>query len=193
MALTTVERYWVSEFHPGEPVNECKPAYLEMVEAADYDELRTTLARALHLLWIGMEVGLDPVEKDEATALFVKYGDGEAFTGSLAEIIGDERPASPASAPHRIPEAHDRSEAMSRFGEWFAKNYPGPDTVISDPFWHAPRLFRAVENAMRVAPPPPAPATEPHRFAPTTMLGPCRDCGRFVEDDCHTDQPSGAQ
>lgn len=40
------------------------------------------------LLWIGMEVGLDPIEKDEATALFLKYGDGEAFTGSLHEIIG---------------------------------------------------------------------------------------------------------
>lgn len=86
--MIDAERYWVSEFHPGEPVNECKPAYIEMVEAVDYDALKLTLRRALHLLWIGMEVGLDPIEKDEATALFLKYGDGEAFTGSLHEIIG---------------------------------------------------------------------------------------------------------
>lgn len=83
-----VETFWVSDIHPGEPDEYGKGLAMEVVRASDYDELRTTLARALHLLWIGIEVGLDPVEKDEATALFVKYGDGEAFTGSLHEIIG---------------------------------------------------------------------------------------------------------
>jgi hypothetical protein len=34
------------------------------------------------------------------------------------------------------------------FIDWFVKNYPGPDTVIFDPHWHAPKIFRA---AMRLA------------------------------------------
>lgn len=93
--MNDVETYWVSDYHSGTPVDEMKPAYLECVAAEDYRELQATLARALHLLWIGMEVGLDPVEKDEATALFIKYGNGEAFTKSLHEIIGVDMASGP--------------------------------------------------------------------------------------------------
>lgn len=34
-------------------------------------------------------------------------------------------------------------EAQKRFTEYFVRNYPGPDTIIFDPRWHAPRIFRA--------------------------------------------------
>jgi hypothetical protein len=34
--------------------------------------------------------------------------------------------------------------AREAFTEYFVRNYPGPDTIISDPRWHAPRIFRAV-------------------------------------------------
>lgn len=30
-----------------------------------------------------------------------------------------------------------------QFTEWFVQNYPGPDTIIHDPRWHAPRIYRA--------------------------------------------------
>jgi hypothetical protein len=33
--------------------------------------------------------------------------------------------------------------AQREFAQWFASNYPGPDTIIRDPFWHAPKIFRA--------------------------------------------------
>ncbi len=33
-------------------------------------------------------------------------------------------------------------QALHDFTEYFVKNYPGPDTIICDPTWHAPKLFR---------------------------------------------------
>lgn len=33
-------------------------------------------------------------------------------------------------------------QALHDFTEYFVKNYPGPDTIICDPKWHAPKLFR---------------------------------------------------
>lgn len=38
-----------------------------------------------------------------------------------------------------------RANALKEFTLWFAQNYPGPDTIIHDPYWHAPKIFRAVE------------------------------------------------
>ena len=35
------------------------------------------------------------------------------------------------------------TEMQDRFASWFRQNYPGPDTVIHDPDWHAPKIFRA--------------------------------------------------
>ena len=35
------------------------------------------------------------------------------------------------------------SAAQQEFTEWFVKNYPGPDTIIHDPLWHAPKIYRA--------------------------------------------------
>jgi hypothetical protein len=39
-------------------------------------------------------------------------------------------------------------DAERQFTEWFAKNYPGPDTIIYDPLWHAPKILRAARAAM---------------------------------------------
>ncbi len=38
-------------------------------------------------------------------------------------------------------------EAKQAFIEWFARNYPGPDTVIFDPRWHAPKIWNAAHAA----------------------------------------------
>ncbi len=35
------------------------------------------------------------------------------------------------------------TETPQQFIDWFVKNYPGPDTVIFDPKWHAPKIYRA--------------------------------------------------
>jgi hypothetical protein len=51
------------------------------------------------------------------------------------------------------PESRDeaREKALASFMEYFRTNYPGPDTIISRPDWHAPKIFRAVEYALKDA------------------------------------------
>ena len=39
-------------------------------------------------------------------------------------------------------------EALANFSGWFCRNYPGPDTIIHKPEWHAPKVFRAAANAI---------------------------------------------
>jgi hypothetical protein len=46
-----------------------------------------------------------------------------------------------------------RVPSVDAFTEWFCKNYP-KDTIIFDPEWHAPRVYRAAEYAIRRAAPP---------------------------------------
>ncbi|WP_421357839.1 Lar family restriction alleviation protein [Agrobacterium rosae] len=49
-------------------------------------------------------------------------------------------------------EASDSTkEAEASFTEYFVRNYPGPDTVIYDPRWHAPKIFRAAAYALKNA------------------------------------------
>lgn len=45
---------------------------------------------------------------------------------------------------------------LADFTEYFVKNYPGPRTLISDPRWHAPKIFRAAQRAIKSAATPPA-------------------------------------
>lgn len=39
-------------------------------------------------------------------------------------------------------------EALANFSGWFCRNYPGPDTIIHKPEWHAPKVFRAAADAI---------------------------------------------
>jgi hypothetical protein len=40
------------------------------------------------------------------------------------------------------------TSAEAAFADWFRKNYPGPDTIIHNPDWHAPKILRAAEHAL---------------------------------------------
>lgn len=42
----------------------------------------------------------------------------------------------------------DMREALAEFTDYFVRNYPGPHTIISDPNWHAPKIFRAAQRAL---------------------------------------------
>lgn len=42
----------------------------------------------------------------------------------------------------------DTTEA-ERFADWFRQNYPGPDTIIGRPDWHAPRIYRVATHGMQ--------------------------------------------
>ncbi len=46
---------------------------------------------------------------------------------------------------HKTPEY---ANAEAAFSEYFVSNYPGPDTVIFDPNWHAPKIFYAAFRAL---------------------------------------------
>lgn len=37
---------------------------------------------------------------------------------------------------------------LEQFTEYFVQNYPGPNTIIANPNWHAPKIFRAAEHAI---------------------------------------------
>jgi hypothetical protein len=39
-------------------------------------------------------------------------------------------------------------EALASFTAYFCRNYPGPDTIIHKPEWHAPRIFHAAADAL---------------------------------------------
>lgn len=39
-------------------------------------------------------------------------------------------------------------EALASFTAYFCRNYPGPDTIIHRPEWHAPKIFRAAADAI---------------------------------------------
>lgn len=68
-------------------------------------------------------------------------------------------PAPSPEAPTPTRPAEEPEQAgLAEFTAWFKANYPGPDTVIARPEWHAPKVFRA---AMRCIPVPPTPVRAP--------------------------------
>src|SRR6185312_12248372 len=54
----------------------------------------------------------------------------------------------------------DDSDALAHFTEYFVRNYPGPNTIISNPNWHAPKIFRAAQYAIASATKPAAPTAD---------------------------------
>lgn len=66
----------------------------------------------------------------------------------------------PANPQPETPEWwRDEAAAEREFMEYFCRNYPEPYTMISDPKWHAPKIFRAAKRALlaTVVPPPARP------------------------------------
>jgi len=47
--------------------------------------------------------------------------------------------------------AVDWDAALKEFTAYFVRNYPGQNTIISDPTWHAPKIFRAAKHAIKSA------------------------------------------
>lgn len=55
------------------------------------------------------------------------------------------------ASPECPGETFTYEDALHYFEEYFVKNYPGPETIIHDPKWHAPKIFRAALYAIRAA------------------------------------------
>lgn len=41
-----------------------------------------------------------------------------------------------------------KQKALEQFTDYFVRNYPGPDTVIFNPKWHAPKIFGVAYRAL---------------------------------------------
>lgn len=74
-------------------------------------------------------------------------GRSEAFT-ECADALATLRLAQSGAVDSNFPA---RKSAQELFTEYFVTNYPGPRTIISDPNWHAPRIFRAACYALKSA------------------------------------------
>lgn len=66
---------------------------------------------------------------------------------SGAEPTGHQPPPDDIG-PYPMAAAQE-DDAQATFTTWFCLNYPGPHTIISDPNWHAPRVFRQALWALR--------------------------------------------
>lgn len=67
----------------------------------------------------------------------------------LMPIDEGENPAPENHMPGR--ETPEYAAALAAFTEYFVRNYPGPDTIIHNPNWHAPKLFAAAAKAIQEA------------------------------------------
>lgn len=86
--------------------------------------------------WVGMT---KPEDLNEPFAEFVR---------ATVDFIAEHSRSSMAAAP---AVEVDEAKALATFTEYFVKNYPGPDTIICDPNWHAPKIFRAAKYALTAA------------------------------------------
>jgi hypothetical protein len=59
--------------------------------------------------------------------------------------------AAPAHSSEVKMQSEAKAKALEQFTDYFVKNYPGPDTIIYDPNWHAPKIFAAAHHAITAA------------------------------------------
>jgi hypothetical protein len=76
-------------------------------------------------------------------------GDGAAILkDGVMQPIEDVIAALNATALAQPEPVAPTGEALANFSGWFCRNYPGPDTIIHKPEWHAPKVFRAAAYAL---------------------------------------------
>jgi hypothetical protein len=73
------------------------------------------------------------------------HGNGGCCPDDVCEKWERAAPVGPARAAQ--PVFFDALAGAEQFAAWFTKNYPAM-TIISDPHWHAPRVFRAAIRAV---------------------------------------------
>jgi hypothetical protein len=69
------------------------------------------------------------------------------FLRELQARRAAETPAEPAP----MLSQEQTVAAMAQFEDYFVRNYPGPETIIHNPKWHAPKLFRQALYAIKMA------------------------------------------
>lgn len=86
-------------------------------------------------------------KSDMLRTLFAERSEAATALASSATRIAElearlEAAPSPSPAPGVVTD-----DGLDQFTAYFVKNYPGPETIIHDPKWHAPRIFRAAKAA----------------------------------------------
>jgi len=122
-----------------------------------------------------------------------KLGGGPPEDTADADLIARVR----AALAQPEPEGEGvTDEALANFTAWFCRNYPGPDTIIHNPEWHSPKVFRAAAHALtRFARPAIKPVPVAERlpeaedcdaegrcwwwFADRAIAGQPQNCGRW--------------
>lgn len=129
----------LTEYYGGEPHPNCTPSMRAALEAvapmlaSAPSEAVAVVGDVYTLHWIGSGPILPLIEK-----YGIKVGD-KLYTAPIATKANTQVSV----------------EMPAEFGEWFGKNYPGPDTIIGNPHWHAPRIWRAARRAALAAAPKP--------------------------------------
>lgn len=86
----------------------------------------------------GPEVRHDTMADDQVAA--------EAQSRADAIAAWNRRQPTASAGMVVVPE-----DAPQVFVDYFVKNYPGPDTIIGNPWWHVPKIWRAARHAMLAA------------------------------------------
>ena len=98
--------------------------------------------------WEGRVVGFyDTAENPDGVAVQLDKPNGpvQIYPAAAMELM-------PAPADQMMAtDSFDHAKAKQFFTDYFVKNYPGPDTIIFDPKWHAPRLFEVAMRCIRSA------------------------------------------
>lgn len=79
------------------------------------------------------------------------HGMGCPYTVDRYHCAPEPKEPSPPSSSPLDPVAMEALEAkaLAEFTDYFVQNYPGPNTIIGNPNWHAPKIFRAAQHALR--------------------------------------------
>lgn len=107
-------------------------------------------------------------------------------------ILSALEPAAPeGEQEHEHIEVTDAG--LIQFAEWFRKNYPGPDTIIHKPDWHAPKIYRAARHAFRQQEPEGRQEAVAWMDDGTLRAGSERTAHRVVTDEQKRDMPNAVR
>lgn len=149
----------MSEHTCGDPNADCDA---DCMERAHHSELRTSkeltgsdLSRATQLtpeeeadLAFKLGIAHRCAQNSGSPESRTVYGDALAHIERLKLAIDSRNRRIDVLIRQPTHEPRTEQQALAEFTDYFVRNYPGPDTIIYDPRWHAPKIFRAAAAAI---------------------------------------------
>lgn len=122
----------MGEFIESDTLGQAKADAQSLLDAASDDAAESGWADEPPQIYYGVILG-GCVEESRGPA-----PEGSDFTEMVSYRL--ELPTEPVQ--------RSAQAALAEFTAYFVQNYPGPNTIICDPKWHAPRIFRAAKRAL---------------------------------------------